>query len=132
MIGAPIEEPHCWLRWYDFPGPVSFVWLAQSCPCYAVFGAVEHVPGPERWCGCPRARLDIFDDLFDAVASVFEFFVERFVVMVMILQALEQVSGKVGSVACRITVSDNLHQFVYEHALVILRMHAQGLRVQPS
>ena len=34
------------------------------------------------------ACLDVFNDLFDAVAGVFEFSVERFVVMMaMILQA---------------------------------------------
>ena len=58
-----------------------------------------------------RAGLDVFDDLFDAVAGVLELSVERFVVMMaMILQALEQVLREVGSVACRITVSGNLLQ----------------------
>ena len=72
-----------------------------------------------------RAGLDGFYDLCNAVAGVFEFSVEDFVVMVaMILQAFEQVLREVGPVAFRIAVSGNLYNFVHEHALIILPVHA--------
>jgi len=67
------------------------------------------------------AVLKTIKDVFDAVAGVFEFFVERFVVMsAMILQTLEQVLWEVGLVACWVAVSSNLLEFVHEHTLIIL------------
>ena len=76
--------------------------------------------------------LETIEDVFDAVAGVFEFSVEVFVVMMaVILQALEQMLGEVGPVARRIAVGVDLLEFVQEHTLIIFRVHIQAPRVEP-
>lgn len=72
--------------------------------------------------------FDLFGDLIDGVAGVFEFEIDGFVVMsAMILQCLHEVFWKVGAVVSGIPVFFNLAELFEQEAVVVFGRDGVGL-----